>query len=82
MLPIAAEIAVRLTREQAQSALPDAPVVVDTPPAPPVRTPRRLRVARVLRSMADRYAVHWSDRAFEYGVSALLDAIEEAGNQR
>ncbi|MGH3356094.1 MAG: hypothetical protein ACRDOJ_09360 [Nocardioidaceae bacterium] len=31
MLPIAAEIAVRLTREQAQSALPDAPVRPDRP---------------------------------------------------
>jgi len=54
MLPIAAEIAVRLTREQAQSALPDAPVVDDTPPAPRVRAPRRALAARVLRSLADR----------------------------
>ncbi len=54
MLPIAAEIAVRLTREQAQSALPDAPVIDDTPPTPRVRTRRRLQVARMLRSLADR----------------------------
>ena len=54
MLPIAAEIAVRLTREQAQSALPDAPVIDDTPPMPRVRTPHRLQVARVLRNLADR----------------------------
>jgi len=55
MLPIAAEIAVRLTREQAQSALPDAPVVDDTPaPAPRVRARRRLQAARILRSLADR----------------------------
>jgi hypothetical protein len=31
MLPIAAHIAVRLTREQAQSALPNAPVRPDPP---------------------------------------------------
>jgi len=54
MLPIAAEIAVRLTREHAHSALPDAPVVDDRPPAPPVRTRRRLQLARMLRSLADR----------------------------
>jgi hypothetical protein len=54
MLPIAAEIAVRLTREQAESAQPDAPVVDDTPPAPRVRARRRLQLARMLRSLADR----------------------------
>lgn len=54
MLPIAAEIAVRLTREQALSAMPDAPVVDDRPPTRPTRTRRRLRLARMLRSLADR----------------------------
>lgn len=54
MLPIAAEIAVRLTQGLAQSALPDAPVIDDTPPTPRVRPPRRLRLAQILRSMADR----------------------------
>ena len=54
MLPIAAEIAVRLTREQALSAMPDAPVVDDHPPAPRTRTRRRLQLARMLRSLADR----------------------------
>jgi len=47
MLPIAAEIAVRLTREQAQSALPDAPVVPDPP-----RMPRREKVSRSQRIIA------------------------------
>jgi len=54
MLPIAAEIAVRLTREQALSALPDAPVIDDSPPAPRVRASRRLQLAKVLRNLADR----------------------------
>jgi hypothetical protein len=54
MLPIAAEIAVRLTREQALSALPDAPVIDDTPPPPRIRAKRRLQLARILRSLADR----------------------------
>jgi hypothetical protein len=53
MLPIAAEI-IRLTREQALSALPDAPVIDDTPAIPRARTSRRLRLARVLRNLADR----------------------------
>ena len=43
MLPIAAEIAVRLTREQAQSALPNAPVI----PLEETR-PRASRLSRVL----------------------------------
>lgn len=47
MLPIAADIAVRLTREQAQSALPNAPVVSDPP-----RTPRRPGPARSQRLAA------------------------------
>jgi hypothetical protein len=63
MLPIAAEIAVRLTREQAESALPDAPVALDPPPRrrrSEPSTSRRLfatglrRVAAVSRGLADR----------------------------
>jgi hypothetical protein len=54
MLPIAAEIAVRLTREQALSALPDAPVIDDSRPTPAALTRRRLRLARMLRTLADR----------------------------
>jgi hypothetical protein len=50
MLPIAADIAVRLTREQAQSALPDAPVVPDPPRLP--ERPRRSRSARPQRVAA------------------------------
>jgi hypothetical protein len=63
MLPIAAQIAVRLTRERAESALPDAPVRPDPPPrrrrsAP--ATSRRLfatglrRVAAASGGLADR----------------------------
>lgn len=54
MLPIAAEIAVRLTREQAESALPDAPVIDDRPPRPPRPRRGRVRMARALRRLADR----------------------------
>ena len=53
-MPIAADIAVRRTREQALSALPDAPVVDDTPPTPRARTRGRLQLAQVLRNLADR----------------------------
>jgi hypothetical protein len=60
MLPIAAEIAVRMTRQQAQSALPHAPVVPDGPRERPRRRPeqavvvllRRLATASV--GLADR----------------------------
>ena len=54
MLPIASNIAVRVTREHALSAMPDAPVIDDTPPAAPARTRRRLQLAQVLRNLADR----------------------------
>ncbi len=54
MLPIAAGIAVRATRERALSALPDAPVIDDTPPRAQARTQRRLLLAQVLRNLADR----------------------------
>jgi hypothetical protein len=52
MLPIAAEIATRLTREQAQSARPDAPVVPveDTRP----RTSVVSRVLDLARHQIDR----------------------------
>ena len=47
MLPIAAEIAVRLTREQAQSALPNAPVIPLEETRPPASLLSRvLAVAR------------------------------------
>jgi TetR/AcrR family transcriptional regulator, tetracycline repressor protein len=29
-----------------------------------------------LRAMASQYAEHWSDRAFHFGVQAILDAVE------
>ena len=54
MLPIASNLAVRITRQHALSALPDAPIIDDTPPTPRVRTQRRLRLAQVLRNLADR----------------------------
>jgi hypothetical protein len=54
MLPIAADIAARHTRYHAQSALPNAPVIDDTPPALTPRQRRRVRVAAVLRRLADR----------------------------
>ncbi|HWM00029.1 MAG TPA: hypothetical protein VNP20_22010 [Nocardioidaceae bacterium] len=54
MFPIATEIAVRVTRDHAQSALPDAPVIDDTVAPPRPRHERRIRVARALRRLADR----------------------------
>jgi hypothetical protein len=54
MLPIASEIAVRVTRDHAQSALPNAPVVDDTPAPVRPRHHRRIQVAAVLRRLADR----------------------------
>lgn len=56
MLPIASDLAVRATRSQAQSALPQAPVVDDVPMPrrAPRRTRTRTRAARVLRRVADR----------------------------
>ncbi|MGH8867443.1 MAG: hypothetical protein ACRDYU_05545 [Actinomycetes bacterium] len=54
MLPIAAEIATRMTREHAGSALPGAPTLDDTPEAltgREVRRPRRT-LASVLRGVA------------------------------
>jgi hypothetical protein len=53
MLPIAAEIAVRMTRQEAQSALPHAPVR----PIGPVAGPRpRSRSARALVVLLHRLA--------------------------
>lgn len=54
MLPIATGIAIRHTRELAESALPDAPVVDDTPPVRPRRSLPRTTFARALRRLADR----------------------------
>ena len=54
MLPITSEIGVRLTRKQAQSALPHAPVLEDEPGSPPPGYRRRARLAAVLRRAADR----------------------------
>jgi len=54
MFPIATEIAVRVTRDHARSALPDAPVIDDTAAPPRPRQERRIRVARALRRLADR----------------------------
>lgn len=56
MLPIAAEIAARVTREQAQSALPDAPVRPDDPRRRPRSTPTRSQrlLVTVLRRIAAR----------------------------
>jgi len=65
MLPIATDIAVRLTREQAQSALPDAPVV----PEPPQR-PRRERRRRSQRIVA------LCLRGLAAGSSGLADRLD------
>lgn len=55
MLPIASEIATRLTHEHAHSGRPDAPVVdVPVPTRAPRGRRRRLALARALRSLADR----------------------------
>jgi hypothetical protein len=64
MLPIAADIAVRLTREQAQSALPDAPVVPD-PPSPRRRSrgPRPARAPRMVAGALRRLAARCSSLA-------------------
>lgn len=35
-----------------------------------------------LAAMATEYAQHWSERAFEYGVSAVLDTMEATRSQR
>jgi hypothetical protein len=53
MLPIATDIAVRAIRAQAQSALPDAPVLPDEQPTT-AREQRRIKMADVLRRLADR----------------------------
>lgn len=71
MLPIAADIAVRLTREQAQSALPDAPVVPDTP-----RRPRRLRTAPSTRSSRVAGLVAGALRRLAAGSTGLADRLD------
>jgi hypothetical protein len=54
MLPIASEIATRITREHAQSALPHAPVIPDAPA--PRRRPERSRSLRMLAGALRRVA--------------------------
>jgi hypothetical protein len=51
MLPIAAHIAVNAVRDQANSALPNAPVCPDPPPR---NSHIRLRAAAFLRASAQR----------------------------
>jgi hypothetical protein len=50
--PIAAHLAVELTRRNAGSARPDAPVVPDEPRRPSRTAAARLRVAGSLRTVA------------------------------
>ena len=50
MIPQATILAVQLTRQQVNSAMPNAPVLPDTPPRWRLRT----RTARALRRVADR----------------------------
>jgi hypothetical protein len=50
MIPQATILAVQLTRQQVNSAMPNAPVVADAAP----RTRLRTRTARALRRAADR----------------------------
>jgi len=71
MLPIAADIAVRLTREQAQSALPDAPVVPD--PVSAGERPRRRRSQRLLAVALRRLSA---------GSSGLADRIDRPAPAR
>jgi hypothetical protein len=53
MLPIAAEIAVRMTRQHAQSALPHAALVPEGPRGHPRTTPRpETLVVMLLRQLA------------------------------
>jgi hypothetical protein len=53
MLPIAADFVVRATRAEAQSALPDAPILPDQPPTTATER-RRIKMAGGLRRLADR----------------------------
>jgi hypothetical protein len=55
--PIAAQLAVRLTREQVLSARPDAPVVPDRP------RPERLRRVRATLAADLRRAAAWLEPA-------------------
>jgi hypothetical protein len=65
MLPIASEIATRITREQAQSALPQAPVIPDVPE--PRKRPARTRSLRALAGALRRVA------ATSHGLADRLD---------
>ncbi|MGH3313219.1 MAG: hypothetical protein ACRDP3_21970 [Streptomyces sp.] len=53
MIPIEGSIVVDVTRREALSALPDAPVVADEH-EPRAAGGRRMFLARILRSLADR----------------------------
>lgn len=65
MLPIASEIATRITREHAQSALPHAPVIPDAPE--PGTRPARTRPLRALAVALRRVA------ATSHGLADRLD---------
>jgi hypothetical protein len=65
MLPIASEIATRITREHAQSALPHAPVIPDAPE--PRTRPARTRSLRALAGALRRVA------ATSHGLADRLD---------
>ena len=54
MLPIAAQLVRTATRQQASSALPDAPVIQDSEERPATTPGGRRRVAAALRRTADR----------------------------
>lgn len=55
MEPVAFILAVRRTRDDAQSALTDAPIISDQPvPRPPRLVRTRVRAAAVLVSLANR----------------------------
>jgi hypothetical protein len=62
MLPIAAEIAVRMTRQQAQSALPHAAVVPEDPRERPRTTSRPEKVVVVLLRRLATASVGLADR--------------------
>jgi hypothetical protein len=62
MLPIAAEIAVRMTRAHAQSALPHAPVLPDSHPESRRTTSRSAKAVVVLLRRVAAASVGLADR--------------------